>query len=375
MALFKLRRASTWRGVCGRVRPATNMLPSAPAMALISRGRALWKHLLLRALLFRPARRMRARGCRGRAARPGLTTLVIANAYGRVENLPELASFFSNVEQLGAGRLRIAYVNGWASRADRDEERTVLEDLACGIADLGWVGARAIGTVLGIRSLEPLLAPLLFPSEEAVRRFLTAAPVGPLLEPLRAAGIEGLALLPGGMRRRFGITGPLLGPDTWQGKVIRTHASLTAEASIRALGATPVLRAARELAAGPPPGVDGMDLHPSAVAERNYPGWLTCNVPLWPRLLLVAANQGSFERLSSANRAVLREAARRAAADPLRPPSLTQVELPASVRRVQASQHDRALLHDALKPVHDQLRSTRAGEKTLAYIADFLNAH
>ena len=65
--------------------------------------------------------------------------------------------------------------------------------------------------------LEPLLAPLLFPGEEAVRRFVTAAPLGPLLEPLRVAGIEGLALLPGGMRRPFGITGPLLGPDTWEG--------------------------------------------------------------------------------------------------------------------------------------------------------------
>jgi len=53
-----------------------------------------------------------------------------------------------------------------------------------------------------------------------------------------------------------------------------------------------------------------MDLHPSAVAERNYPGWLTCNVPLRPRLLLVAANQESFCRLSSAHQAVLEEAAR-----------------------------------------------------------------
>src|SRR4051812_38021154 len=138
------------------------MIPSVPATALISRGRALRRQFVLRALTFRPARRMRARGCRGRAARPGLTTLVVANPYGRVENLPELASFFSNVERLGAGRVRIAFVNGWASRNDRDEERTVLEDLARGIADLGWVGARAIGTVFGIRSLEPLLAPLSF---------------------------------------------------------------------------------------------------------------------------------------------------------------------------------------------------------------------
>jgi len=115
-----------------------------------------------------------------------------------------------------------------------------------------------------------------------------------------------------------------------------------------------------------------MDLHPSAVAERNYPGWLTCNVPLRPRLLLVAANQESFCRLSSAHQAVLEEAARRATADTLLLPSPIQVDLPA-VRRLDASPHDRTLLHEALKPVHDQIRSASTGEKTFAYIDRFLN--
>src|SRR4051812_50222864 len=133
------------------------MIPSVPATALISRGRALRRQFVLRALTFRPARRMRARGCRGRAARPGLTTLVVANAYGRVEDLPELTSFFLNVERLGAGRLRLVFVNGGAGRGDREEGRTVLEDLARGIAGLGWGGARAIGKVPGSRSLEPPL--------------------------------------------------------------------------------------------------------------------------------------------------------------------------------------------------------------------------
>src|SRR3954449_12922311 len=118
---FRLRRVSTRRGVCGNA-PATSVIPSVPATALSLRGRwrALWRYFRLRALLSRPARRMRAQGCRGRVARPGVTTLLVANAYGRVEDLPELASFFSNVERLGAGRLRLVCVNGWASRADRD---------------------------------------------------------------------------------------------------------------------------------------------------------------------------------------------------------------------------------------------------------------
>jgi TRAP-type C4-dicarboxylate transport system substrate-binding protein len=339
----------------------------------VRRGRAVSRYARSRLLSARAVRRVRARACRGRAARLGVTTLVVANAYGRAESLPELASFFANVERLGGGRLRLVFVNGWASRTDRDEERTVLEDLAGGLADLGWTGARAVGEVFGIRSLDPLLAPLLFPDEETVRRFVTVAPLAPLLEPLHLAGVRGLALLPGGVRRPFGITEPLLGPDTWQGKVIRTHASLTGESSIRALGATPVLRAERELSAGPPPGVDGMDLHPTAVAERHYPGWLTRNVPLWPRLLLVAANEASFERLSSDDQAVLIEAARRATADPLRLPSPTQINLPDTIGLVEASQLDLTLLRRALDPVYQELQSSSAAKKTLAYIEAFLN--
>lgn len=336
------------------------MLPRA-----LRRSRAAMRDVRARLLLSSLVRRERARAQRGRAARPAVTTLVVANAYGSVESLPELASFFANVERLGQGRLRLVFVNGWASSADRDEERTVLEDLARGSADLGWAGARAVGAVFGIRSLDALGAPLLFPDDETVARFLAAAPMAPLLEPLRAAGIEGLALLPGGMRRPFGISGPLLGPDTWRGKVIRTHSSLVAEACIRALGATPVLRAAGELAAGPPPGVDGMDIHPAALTVRPYPGWLTRNVPLWPRLLLVAASGRCFERLSPAHRAVLEEAARRAITAPVRLPT---PDLPAAVRQVDASPDELTLLRRAVDPVYEELRSTDAGEETFALV-------
>ncbi len=329
----------------------------------------------LQALRLRPARRARARACWRRTARSGVTTLIFANAFERPGSLPELATFFGNVERLGGGRLRIVLVNGWTSAADRDEERTILEDVATGAADLGWAGARAVGAVFGIRSIDPLLAPLLFPDEEAVRQFLAAASLAPLLAPLRDVGIAGLALLPGGVRRPFGISGPLVGLDDWQGKVIRTHASLSGFASIRALGAHPVLRSARELGGRPPRKVDGMDLHPRAVAARRYPGWLTRNVPLWPRLLLLAANQQRLDRLTRADRAVLEEAARQATADPgAALPSPTQVGLPRSVQLVEATEHDLARLRRQLQPVHDELRATSQGDRTLVSIERFLAA-
>lgn len=327
----------------------------------------------MRAWVVRPARRVRARSCRRGASLEGVKTIVFANAYARSELLPEFASFFANVERLSGGHLRVVFVNGWTSGVDRDEERTLLEDLAAGVADLGWVGARAVGAVFGIRTIEPLLAPLLFPGEEAVRGFLSVAPVENLLAPLEEVGIHGLALLPGGMRRPFGISGPLLSPDDWRGKVIRIHACPTAEAAVRALGGRPVLRSASELRAGLPPGLDGMELHPTAVVGRRYPGWFTSNVMLWPRLLMLAANQRFFERLAPADRAVMTEAARRATASPPRSPSPTEVDLPDTVQLVEASRHDLTFLRRVLEPIHDDLRSDRAGEETLAYVEAFLH--
>jgi TRAP-type C4-dicarboxylate transport system substrate-binding protein len=301
-----------------------------------------------------------------------VATLIFANAYSRSGNFSEVAAFIAHAERLADGRLRIAVVNGWTSPRDRDEERTVLEDVASGVADLGWTGARAVGAVFGIRSLDPLQAPLLFPDEDAVRRFAAAVPATSLLAPLREAGLAGLTVLGGELRRPFGITAPLVTADDWRGKVIRTHASLPGEASFTALGATPVLRSAAELAGGPPAGIDGMDLDPTAIRNWGYPGWLTWNVPLWPRLLLIAANRRRLERLSSGDRAVLEEAARRTAAETADrlPRTLGEraKELPQPVQLVEASDAELVLLRRRLRPVYDEMRSTGEGERTLALV-------
>jgi TRAP-type transport system periplasmic protein len=318
-----------------------------------------------RALLVRGLRRTRTQAVRRRAARPEVTTLVFANPYGRLQSVPEVAPFLANIERLGEGRLRILVMDGWTSPRDRDEERTLLEDVARGIADLGWVGARAVGAVLGVRSLDPLHAPLLFPDEEAVRRCIGRPDFQePLLSPLQEAGIVGLALLPGGLRRPFGITGPLRGPADWDGKVIRTHTSLPGEAAVRALGATPVLRSSAELSGGPA-GLDGMDLHAGAVAAWGYSGWLTWNVPLWPRILLLAASRAAFQRLSAGERAMLEEAARMTVLDPA---DIEDGDLPESVTIVEASGEDLALLRRSFQPVYDELRSTSEGEMTFAHV-------
>jgi TRAP-type C4-dicarboxylate transport system substrate-binding protein len=316
----------------------------------------------------RATRAQRARVRRWWIARRGGTTVILANAYARAESIPELSAFVASVNHAG-DQVRVVFVNGWTSPHDRDEERTVLEDLVSGAADLAWVGARAVSAVFGVRSLEALHAPLVFPDETAVARFLSSAPVEPLLDPLREFGLVGLALLPGGLRRPFGITAPLVGPEDWRGKLIRTHASLTGEAVLRTLGASPVLRSNAELRAGPPAGIDGMDLHAEAAAGWGYSGWLTWNVPLWPRLVLLVANRTRLERLSSAARTVLEEAGRHAQRKPARTlPSMQRNDLPTVVRPVEANQDQLTHLRQQLRPVYEELRSTTEGERTLIQI-------
>lgn len=298
-------------------------------------------------------------------ARRGETTLIFANAYASMESVPELSAFFATV----GDQARIEVVNGWTSPNDRDEERTVLEDLASGAADLAWVGARAVGAVCGIRSLDALHAPLLFPDETAVAQVLSSLPVEPLLEPLREVGLVGLALLPGGLRRPFGLTAPLRGPDDWRGKLIRTHASLTGEAALRTLGATPVLRSSADLRAGPPPGIDGMDLHAEAIAGWGYSGWLTSNVPLWPRLVLLLGNRSRLGRLSSEARTLLEHAGRQAQrTSACTLPVIHDQIQPGVVKLVEANHDELAQLRERLHPVYEELRSTAGGETTLNQI-------
>ncbi len=328
--------------------------------------------VLPHALLVRRFRRERARLARRRTSRSGVPTLIFANIYGHPASVPAIAGFLEHVERLAEGRFRIELVSGWKSARDRDGDRTVLEDLARGIVDLGWAGAQSVGTTFGIRSLDPLLAPLLFPDDDAVRRILALGELEPLLAPLSGAGIAGLTLLPGGVRRPFGLTTPLVGPDDWCGKVIRAHPSLPGFASIRALGATPVARSVAEGRAVREVGIDGADLAPRELGVRRYTGWLTWNVPLWPRIVLLAANERRLERLASGERAVLEEAARLATVETDRVPRESSEGLPDSVRLVDASESDLALLRQRLRPVHDELRSTSEGARTLAHIERLL---
>ena len=280
--------------------------------------------------------------------------------YSSEAGVPTLRFFAEEVARLSEGELRIRIVNGWTRAGDRDEERTLLTDLAAGLADLAWVGTRAIGATFGVRALDPLQAPLLFDSIEAVSRMLSAEVSSELAQHVERAGLVGLVVLPDAMRRPLGLTRPLVTTSDWRGAVIRVHTSLVEEKTVRLLGAQPVLRHADELRGPLPAGIDGMDLHAGAIAQWGYTGYFTCNVPLWPRTLLLAANRESHQRLGHDRRVLLDRAAQSTrawvASNIPGADERDRRAVPEGTRMLAATPDELAELRRAVEPVYDELR-------------------
>ena len=106
-----------------------------------------------------------------------------------------------------------------------------------GRADLAIVGARAWDE-FGASAISALGAPFLVDSYALQERVLTSDVVDTMLQEL-PAGLVGIGILPGPLRRPFGLAGALAAPGDFQGLTIGTQQSNVADATLRALGARP----------------------------------------------------------------------------------------------------------------------------------------
>ncbi len=296
-------------------------------------------------------------------------TLRLANLYSGEVGEPAIALFADEVARLSGGSVRVRVIGGWVRRGDRDEERTLLNELASGLADLGCVATRAVGATFGFHSLDALWAPLLFADYVSVADAV-CGPLGDELRELpRRIGLVGLAIVPGPFRRPLGLTRALVCAADWRGAVIRTHTSLVGEATLRTLGAVPVLRHASELAGPLPPGIDGLEIQADGIRTWGYAGQFTWNVRLWPRTLLLAANRRAVQRSGAAVEALLREAAARTAtrvAGTLEDGEEDEARaIPPETRVVTASAAELAELRDTVEPVYETLRAEPAARRVL----------
>jgi TRAP-type transport system periplasmic protein len=238
-----------------------------------------------------------------RTSKPTVLTMANGNS-----DSAELDDFAAAVTRLSRGTLRIEFKNNW--RANQINYGVgVIGDVKAGKADLGWAGTRVFDRV-GVRSFDALVAPLLIDSYPLERSALESPLADEMLEGVRRLGLRGLAILPGALRKPLGVA-PLVSPADYRGKTIAFARSEVTQETLTALGARP----AEINSGGPIDGYDGVEQGVAALDSAGYDkvaGYLTTNVNLWPRPVVVFMNEKVAAGLSGRQRAVLREAGRAA---------------------------------------------------------------
>ena len=291
--------------------------------------------------------------------------LTMANANGEIG---ELEAFDKAVRQVSGGRLRIKWLNEYGKGRDGNAEVNLIRDVSGGKADLGWAGTRVFDE-LGVTAFNPLHAPLLIDSYELEEKVLSDGVVDPMLESLGDLELQGIGVLPGPLRRPL-AKHPLRAPGDWDGDRISESGGAQIAAALRALGATasydnPSMTEATDK-------LDGIETHVAAVPGNHYHydfPYLTGNVVLWPRPLVLFAGSD----VSSDDLAVLRKAAREAIPDTAALAQSRERDGGTEVCRtglkvVSASAGDVDAMRAAFQPVTQKLERDEAAGAAVARI-------
>ena len=282
------------------------------------------------------------------------------------------ARFAREVARLSHGTMRID-VRADQHRDEADWEQRTVEDVRAGKFDLGDTGVR-VWDLVGATSFQALLAPFLVDSEALQLRVLEG-PIGQrMLAGLDQAGVVGIAMAVGQVRRPFGAARAFVGPGDFRGARVGIRPGGVARATFEALGAAPTVYAAGRFT-----GLDAVELDPLVVADWGIdePGsTLTANVAFWPLPSTIYMNRDAYERLTPAQRTVLRRAGRASLRpdfeDLLRAESggLGAVCERGRLRLVQASPADAAALRSAVQPVYDVLERDPLTRELIAAIRE-----
>jgi TRAP-type transport system periplasmic protein len=286
-----------------------------------------------------------------RAVEPTVLTMADGNS-----GFGELEPFAAAARRLSGGTLRIEFKHGWRAGTP-GYETGVIGDVKAGKADLAWAGSRAFDAV-GVPAFDALHAPLLIDSYVLERRVLESPLVGAMLGGLKPIGVVGLGILPGPLGKPLGVS-RLVRPADYAGKTLALQRSRVAEETLGALGA----RGAEIPAGGAIIGYDGVEQQVDSIADNEYDAhdkYLTANVNLWPRPLVLFMNREAFAKLSARQRVALRAAARVALPATLAAYQESEKQGAQSLCRrgvsfVTAGNGDLAALRRAVQPVYDRL--------------------
>ncbi len=229
-----------------------------------------------------------------------------------VPGADQIELFAAEVEARSGGTLVIEPMfSALGDVAADDFDQAVARLAIDGELEMAMVPARAWDK-LGVDSLRALHAPFLVTSDDVLRAVVVDPLAEEMLTALETVGVTGLALMPEGLRHVFSFGEPFLTVADFNGVTVRAPTSATTLAAFEALGASV------DDFAGPTESFDGGVADGTiAAAESSYllAGGLPAvsvtagNITLFPKVNSLVINTDVFESLSSAQRAVLREAA------------------------------------------------------------------
>jgi TRAP-type C4-dicarboxylate transport system substrate-binding protein len=245
-----------------------------------------------------------------------------------------------------------------------DVEQVLVDKVAKGEAELGWVGARAFDE-LGVTSLRALTAPMLLDSYAVQQAVIEGGIAQDALADLSATGIEALALLPGAMRHPISAPRPLIAPVDWAGLTIYVFHSQQNVQSVAALGAAPVELGFPErdagISAGTIQGLENTFAFYAGHAGVDLP-YAVANVNLWPRIsVLVAAPDAlTAEQRDILTQAAIETAARSADFADDDEKSLSEACTSASAQVALATTEQLAAYRAAFEPVYSAIKADPA---------------
>ena len=276
----------------------------------------------------------------------------------------ELQPFVDAVDRLSRGAVTVELENLWHS-GDVQSEADLVAHVRSGGSVLGVVPAR-VWAALGVHSFDALSAPFAIDSLALQQRVLEDEIAATMLDGITDLGLEGVGVLPGPMRKPFGISRRLVAPSDYQGARIAISPSDVAASTITALGGTST---ASSYQGAPLEGFDGSEQQVASIAGNGYeraPAGprrsVTANVSLWPRPLVVFGDADALDELTDAQRAVLRAAAQQAVAPMTEAAGRVEQETVETLCRggsldfVSATPDQLSALRTATEPVRLRLR-------------------
>jgi TRAP-type C4-dicarboxylate transport system substrate-binding protein len=220
----------------------------------------------------------------------------------------DLAEYIAAVERLSGDSIRLVLRDSWRPE-QVGYDGGILADVRTGKVDLAKIAVRSYDQ-LGVDDFQALTAPFLVDGLALEQKVLESSLPDEMLPGVHRVGVEGLAMLPGELRRPFGLERRLVGPSDYRGGVIGNAPGQVSALTFRALGATPHGYLTGGLS---PWRYDGAELDLETLDDDQVAAIghssVTANVAFWPRAFTVVGNRGVLAKLTSEQREILRQAA------------------------------------------------------------------